>query len=117
MNWKPPISYFPDNYHATLEIGMYGNSVKRIQTELNIVIRRELEYQSLQLEKDGFYGPKTYMAVWIFQNVYGILPTGKADPITISRIHSVFLYIIKRKGCNPSCVLLRDTDSKDVNSH
>ena len=97
MSWKPPISYFPDKYHATLEIGMYGNNVKRIQTELNIAIRRELTNHELYLESDGFYGPKTYMAVWIFQNVYGILPTGKADPVTISRIHSKFLYLTKHK--------------------
>jgi Putative peptidoglycan binding domain/L,D-transpeptidase catalytic domain len=65
----------PPTYRAVLMPGMSGPDVRQLQQRL-----AALMYYPGPI--DGQFGPDTQEAVWAFQEVQGITPTGDVGPVT-----------------------------------
>ena len=89
INSADVISGVPSSFPGyNLSIGASGDKVRQLQQQLNRIAQN---YPAIPtIVADGIYGPRTAEAVRIFQQIFGLNPTGVTDFATwyaISRIY------------------------------
>ncbi len=77
----------------TLEIGARGEPVITVQTYLN---RISENYPLIpKMRVDGVYGPQTKESVKVFQEIFGLSPTGNVDYSTWYKISQIYVGVTK----------------------
>ena len=71
-----PITYAAESSTAALEVGAKGARTRRLQQRL-------IEWKLLDDSADGYFGANTRNAVFDFQHLAGLAPTGAADEVTV----------------------------------
>ena len=71
-----PIVYVNESVTAALQVGAKGPRTRRIQQRL-------IEWKLLDDSADGYFGANTRNAVFDFQHLAGLAPTGEVDQATM----------------------------------
>lgn len=70
-----PIRYTPESATGPLQVGSTGERTRRLQ-------RRLIEWRLLDDSADGYFGANTRNAVFDYQHLAGLPPTGTVDERT-----------------------------------
>lgn len=90
INTAVQVSGVPSSWPGyNLNIGASGGNVRMIQEQLNTI---STAYPMIpKIAVNGNYGPQTANAVEIFQQIFGLAPTGVVDIATWYRISRIFV--------------------------
>ncbi|MCL2770944.1 MAG: peptidoglycan-binding protein [Firmicutes bacterium] len=96
-----PVETFTGTYPGfILEQGATGDSVRRIQTQLNRIRANYPAIPAIPASEFGFYGPNTTAAVRSFQQIFRLLVDGKVGRSTWNRISQLFVAVTKMAELN-----------------
>ena len=92
INVAEAVSGIPASWPGyDLDIGATGNKVSQIQEQLNTIAGAYPAVPTVTV--DGIYGDATKNAVWVFQGIFGLGPTGIVDYPTWYKIQEIYVAV------------------------